>query len=133
MAGMGSTAPPLPQSASPLDGPPPSPQANGSGPTGQPTPFSLQGMVPGAVPSAQMPPEVLTGIMQSAQSIASLFDAYAQATPDLAADWGALKDGLAMILAKLTQAGSGPTAPTAPGPAFPAAFDRGLPGGGSQP
>lgn len=130
---MGGSAPPLPQSASPLDGPPPSPQANGGGPTGQPTPFSLDGMVPGAVPSSQMPPEVLTGIMQSAQSIASMFDAYAQATPDLAADWGALKDALAMILAKLTQAGSGPTAPTASGPAFPAAFDRGMSAGGSQP
>ena len=122
--------PPLPQAANALDGPPPSPQSMGAGPTGQPTPFSLDQLAP-PVPSNQLPPEMLTGIMQSAQQIAQLLDSYAQATPDLAADWAMLKDQLAMVLAKLVQAGSGPTSPTATGPAFPAAFDRGIAGAGT--
>lgn len=123
-------APPLPQSASALDGPPPSPQSVGGGPTGAATPMSLSQLAP-PVPSDQLPPEILTGIMQSAQSIAQLLDSYAQATPDLAADWAALKDGLAAILAKLTMLGAGPTSPTAAGPQFPAAFDRGISGPGT--
>lgn len=127
----GAAAPPMPQSSSPLDGPPPSPQGLGAGPTGAPTQASLSTLAPPQVPSAQMPPEILTGIMQSAQSIAQLFDSYAQATPDLAADWAMLKDGLAAILAKLMQSGAGPTSPTASGPAFPAAMDRGIAGAGT--
>ena len=123
--------PPLPQSASRLDGPPPSPQAVGAGPTGQPTDFSLNTLAP-PVPSAQMPPEILTGIMQSAQTISDLLDSYAQATPDLAADWAMIKDALAATLAKLVQNGAGATSPTATGPAFPAAFDRGISGAGTQ-
>ena len=122
--------PPLPQAASALDGPPPSPQSIGAGPTGQATPFSLDQLAP-PVPSNQLPPEMLTGIMQSAQQIAQLLDSYAQATPDLAADWAMLKDQLAMVLAKLVQSGAGPTSPTATGPAFPAAFDRGIAGAGT--
>lgn len=79
-----------------------------------------------------MPPEILTGIMQSAQSIAQLFDSYAQATPDLAADWAQLKNQLAAVLAKLVQAGSQPTSPTATGPAFPGGgMDKGIAGAGS--
>lgn len=124
-------APPLPQSASALDQPPPSSQLAGSGPTGQPTALSLGSLAPPSVPSSQMPPEILTGIMQSAQSIAQLFDSYAQATPDLAQDWAQLKDQLATVLGKLATVGAGPTSPTSSGPAFPAAFDRGNPNAGS--
>jgi hypothetical protein len=123
--------PPMPGAGSALDGPPPSPQSVGAGPTGAPTPMSLDQMAP-PIPSGQLPPEMLTGIMQSAQTIAQLLDSYAQATPDLAQDWAQLKDGLAAVLAKLMQAGSAPTSPTATGPAFPAAFDRGLSGAGTQ-
>src|SRR5262245_30602480 len=122
--------PPLPQAASPLDGPPPSPQSVGAGPTGQPTPFSLDQLAP-PVTSDRLPPEMLTGIMQSAQTIAELLDSYAQATPDLASDWGMVKDALATVLAKLVQSGAGATSPTATGPAFPAAFDRGISGAGT--
>lgn len=128
----GASAPPLPQSASPLDGPPPSPQSLGGGPTGAPTAMSLQGLAP-PIPSGQMPPEILTGIMQSAQSIAQLLDSYAQAVPDLAADWAQLKDHLATVLAKLMQAGSRPTSPTASGPVPPmGGIDRGIAGAGTQ-
>lgn len=129
---VGMAAPPLPQAASPLDGPPPSPQGLGGGPTGQPNEFSLQALAPPQVPSTQMPPEILTGIMQAAQQVAGLFDSFAQVTPDLAADWAALKDQLALVLAKLMQAGSSPTSPTATGSAFPGGgIDRGIAGAGA--
>lgn len=129
---MAVSSPPLPQASSPLDGPPPSPQMAGAGPTGSPTPFSLDTLAPPQVTSAQMPPEILTGIMQAAQQIAGLYDSFAQVTPDLAPDWAALKDQLSLVLAKLVQAGSGPTSPTATGPAYPAGgFDRGVAGAGA--
>lgn len=79
-----------------------------------------------------MPPEILTGIMQSAQTISDLLDAYAQTVPDMAPDFAMLKDALAQTLAKLVQSGAGATSPTATGPAFPAAFDRGISGAGTQ-
>lgn len=123
--------PPLPQQASAIDGPPPSPQSIGSGPTGQQTPFSLDQLAP-PVESTRLPPEMLTGIMQAAQDIATKLDSFAQATPDMAPDWAAVKDALATALAKLTVAGAAPTSPTATGPAFPAAFDRGIAGAGTQ-
>ena len=123
--------PPMPNAASHLDGPPPSPQTVGGGPTGQATPFSLETLAP-PVPSAQMLPEMLTGIMQSAQTISDLLDAYAQALPDMAPKFGMIKDLLATVLAELVQSGAGATAPTATGPAFPAAFDRGISGAGTQ-
>ena len=116
---------------SPLDGPPPSPQSMGAGPTGQPTQFSLEALAP-PVPSAEMPAEVLTAIIQSAQKIQSLFDSYAQVTPDLAPDWGMLKEQLAIVLAKLLQQGAGATSPTATGSQFPGGgFDRGIAGAGT--
>lgn len=117
--------------STPLDGPPPSPQATGAGPTGAPTQFSLQGIAP-PLPSAQMPVEMLTSIVQSAQKIASLLDSYAQATPDLAADWGQLKAQLQAVLAKLLSQGAGPLSPSSSGPQFPGAgLDRGIPAAGT--
>ena len=119
--------------STPLDGPPPSPQSIGAGPTGAPTNFSLQAVAPGpTVPSSQLPPEMLTSIIQSAQRIGSLLDSYAQATPDLAADWSALKDQLQTVLAKLMTSGAGAMTPTASGPAFPGGgMDRGVAGAGT--
>lgn len=127
---MGATAPPLPQSSSPLDGPPPSPQSVGAGPTGAPTEFSLNALAP-PVPSAQMPPEILTGILQSAEPIKTVLMSWAQAAPDIAVDVQLLIEQMATVLAKLVTAGAQPTSPTATGPAFPAAFDRGISGAGS--
>ena len=117
--------------SSPLDGPPPSPQSIGAGPTGSPTPFSLSAIAP-PVPSSQMPAEVLTAIIQSAQKIGSLFDSYAQAPPDMAQDWGALKEALQVVLAKLLSNGAGATSPTATGSQFPGGgLDRGVAGPGT--
>lgn len=122
--------PPLSPSigASPLDAPPPSPTPMGEGPG---SPFSAAGLVP-QVPSDQMPPEVLTGLVQAAQTVASMLDSFAQVTPDKAAQLGLIKDLLQRYLADVMQAGAGPVSPTAPGPAFPGGgIDRGIAGPGT--
>lgn len=121
---------PIPPSVgtSPLDAPPPSPTPMGEGPG---SPFSAAGLVP-QVPSDQMPPEVLTGLMQAAQTVSATLDSFAQITPDKAAQLALIKDMLQRYLADVMQAGAGPVSPTAPGPAFPGGgIDRGIAGPGS--
>jgi len=93
--------------------------------------FSMSGLA-AQLPSTQMPPEVLTGITQSAQPIFQLLDSWAQIAPDLGLDIEMAKQQIQAILAKLQQTGAGPVSPTAPGPAFPGGgIDQGLPGPGS--
>lgn len=117
-----------------LDGPPPAPGANGNTP-GQPA-----GQVAGQMPtlssfagpqpigSGQMPPEVLTGMLQAGEKIGSMFDSFAQVTPDLAGDWDMLKDMLQRTLGKVLAAGGSPTSPTAVGSQFPGGgLDKGMP------
>jgi hypothetical protein len=121
---------PVPPSVgtSPLDAPPPSPTPMGEGPG---SPFSAAGLVP-QVPTDQMPPEVLTGLMQAAQTVASTLDSFAQITPDKAAMLAMIKDMLQRYLAEVMQSGAGPVSPTAPGPAFPGGgIDRGIAGPGT--
>ena len=115
-----------------LDGPPPSPQLQGGGPTGQPAP-TFGGLAPPApIPSGQLPPEVLTGMMQAASKVGDMLDAFAQMAPDLAQDFTSVKDLLQQTLAKLMIAGAGPTSPTASGSQAPmGGLDRGLAGGGT--
>ena len=112
-----------------LDQPPPSPTPmGGADPNG---PFSMRGLA-SQVPSTQMPPEVLTGITQSAQTMSDLLDSWSQITPDKAAQIGLIKDMIQQYLADLMSAGAGPTTPTASGPAFPGGgIDRGISGAGS--
>jgi hypothetical protein len=114
-----------------LDMPPPSPTVMGGADPSQP--FSMRGIAgPGSIPGAQMPPEVLTGITQSAGSMADLLDAWAQVTPNRAAQLALIKDMLQQYLADVMSDGAGPTSPTATGPAFPGGgIDRGLAGAGS--
>jgi len=115
--------------SSPLDGPPPSPTAMGG--VDPSAPASMRGLAP-PVASDQMPPEVLTGLMQSAQTIGQMLDSFAQVTPDKAAKLGLIKDLLQQYLAEIVTAGAGPVSPTAPGPAFPGGgIDRGIAGPGS--
>lgn len=115
---------PLPPGGAPggtgvLDAPPPSPSVPGGGAGGQQMP-TFGGLAPPAqLGAAQMPPEILTGIMQAAEKISSMFDAFAQATPDLAADWDILKDLLQRTMGKVLVAGGGPTSPNATGGGFP--------------
>lgn len=119
-----------------LDGPPPSPTAM-SVPPGAPGEgaFSMRGIAgggPAGIPSTGMPPEVLTGITSSAQSMSDLLDSWAQITPDKAPQLALIKDMVAQYLADLMGAGAGPTSPTATGPAFPGGgMDRGLAGAGT--
>lgn len=105
--------------ASVLDGPPPE-SANTDGMnTGTP---SLNSLVNGGAPpvsSSQIPPQILTGMLQAADQITTMLDSFAQATPDLAPDWAICKAALASAMAKVQQAGGGPTSPNAPGPQFP--------------
>lgn len=118
--------------AAPLDQAPPSPQSLGAGPTGAATPFSLSAIAPPTTPSDQLPPEILQAVMQSSQKIGSMFDSFAQVMPDLAANWGALKDQMQAVLAKAVQAGAPAMSPTASGQQFPGGgLDRGIAGAGS--
>lgn len=102
----------------PLDTPPPSPSVPGGGVGGQmPT---LSGLAqPAPMGSANIPPEILTGMMQAAQKIGDMYDSFAQVTPDLANDWNLCKELLQRTLGKVMAAGGGPTSPNAPGSQFP--------------
>ena len=112
-----------------LDGPPPGPTPMSEPPGGGP--FSMKGLAP-SVPSQGMPPEVLTGITQSAQSMSALVDSWAQITPDKAPQLALIKDMVQQYLADLMGAGSGSISPTAPGGAFPGGgMDRGIAGPGT--
>lgn len=124
--------------ATALDGPPPG-QPGMSVPPGGPGggPFSMRGIA-GQDPSgagigaAGMPPEVLTGITQSATAMSDLIDSWAQITPDKAPQLSLIKDMVQQYLADLMGAGAGPTSPTATGSAFPGGgMDQGLAGAGS--
>lgn len=126
-----------------LDGPPPSSAQSTNGSTGVPPQpgrpgsgiagsgvagggIGAMGVPPLDVQSHAMPPEVLTGILQAGESISKMLDSFAQVTPDLAADWAACKNALLSAMAKVLQAGAGPTSPVAPGPQFPGGgLDRG--------
>lgn len=75
---------------------------------------------------------MLTGMMQAGVKIGEMLDSFAQAAPDLAADFGAVKDALQAALAKLMQSGAGPTSQNATGSQFPGGGqDRGIAGGGT--
>jgi len=121
--------PPMPGGTA-LDGPPPSPTPMAPPPEGGG--FAAGGLAPSMIPADQLPPEVLQGVMQSAQTIGQLLDSFAQVTPDKAAQLALIKDLLQRYLAEITVAGAGPISPTAPGPAFPGGgIDRGIAGPGS--
>ncbi len=74
---------------------------------------------PAPMGSANIPPEILTGMMQAADKINSMFDSFAQVTPDLAADWDLCKEVLKRTLGKVLVAGAGATSPNAVGSQFP--------------
>ena len=117
-----------------LDTPPPSPTPMGDAGSG----FSMKGIAgpgpgpAGQIPSGGMPPEVLTGITQSAQAMSDLLDSWAQITPDQGPQLSLIKDMVAQYLAGLMGSGAGPVSPTAPGSAFPGGgMDRGISGPGT--
>lgn len=109
-----------PVGVSPLDGPPPPPPDQmGTAPLGGSSP-TLSGLSqPLPTGSADLPPEILTGITQACQKIIGMFDSFAQVTPDLAMDWDLCKTVLNKVLGKVLAAGGGPASPTAVGGQFP--------------
>ena len=74
---------------------------------------------PAPMGSADLPPEILTGILQASEKINQMYDSFAQVTPDLASDWALCKDVLQRTLGKVLVAGGTPTSPTAAGSPFP--------------
>lgn len=105
--------------SSPLDAPPPPPGVLGGNESQMPTLMGLGSPMGTPMTSAQLPPEILTGIVQACQKIDGMFDAFAQVTPDLAMDWDLCKTILQKTLGKVLAAGGGPTSPQAPGAQFP--------------
>jgi hypothetical protein len=114
-----------------LDAPPPPPGVVGGDQSQMPT---LSGLAqPVAMSSGQLPPEILTGIVQACQKITGMFDSFAQVTPDLAMDWDLCKTVLDKTLGKVMSAGGGATSPQAPGPQFPGGgLSAGTPQAGPQ-
>ena len=110
-----------------LDGPPPSPvMANAPGGglqpgAQQPMPTFAQMSQPltAGTPGRATSPEVLMGIMQSAETIYGMLDSMASITPDLANDFALQKDLLQRTMAKLVMKSGQPSAPTSPGTNFP--------------
>jgi len=119
---------------SPLDAPPPAPNVMGGPNSQMPTLQGLGGAgAPAQMTSGQLPPEILTGIVQACQKISGMFDSFAQVTPDLAMDWDLCKTILDKTLGKVMSAGGGPTSQQAPGPAFPGGgMNSGTPQAGPQ-
>ena len=114
----------------PLAGPPPSPTAMG----GREGPLSPAGLAggPTSLPSNQLPPEVLTGLVTAFDQVGSVLDAAAQIAPDKGAQVSLIKDLIQQLLADLMVAGATPTAPTNAGPAFPGGgLQRGISGTGA--
>ena len=97
-----------------LDAPPPPPGPMGAGgPSGDGGPTLSQFAGPAPIGSANIPPEILTGMMQAADKISQMFDSFAQVTPDLATDWDILKTLFQKTLGKILVAGGTATSPTA--------------------
>lgn len=79
----------------------------------------MRGLAPPLpIPSAQMPPEILAGVMQAADRITQDFQALAQALPDLSPEFLMIQDLLQQALGKVLQAGGTPPTPTATGSPF---------------
>lgn len=102
-----------------LDAPPaaPGPMGGDQSQGGMPGLSGLASPLP--MGAGQLPPEILTGIVQSCEKIKGMFDAFAQVTPDLGMDWDLCKTIVDKTLGKVLAAGGGPASPQNPGPSFP--------------
>lgn len=127
--------PPKGAGGDPLGTPPPSPTPMNPDGQGMTAP-SLRGMAgaaaPGAIPTGQLPKEMLTGIVAASTQINSMLDAFAQATPDQGPLLDEIKGKLQEYLAALMGGGSQAVSPTASGAAFPGGgLTRGIAGAGA--
>ena len=104
-----------------LDGPPPSPALEQGMNPGMPLGSLVQ-----PVSADQVPPQVLTGMLEAGEEMSKMLDSFAQALPQHASDVGAVKEALNKLMSRILMAGAGPTSPTNPGPNFPGGgFERG--------
>lgn len=112
----------------PLDGPPPSPvmaQAGGTLPTGmtggQPMPSFDQMAKPltAGTPGRATSPEVVVGIMQTAETMYGILDSIASIVPDLANDMALQKDLLQRSMGKLLVNSGQQGSPSSVGVNFP--------------
>lgn len=108
-----------------LDQAPPSPAMQ----TGMSTGVPLGNLVP-PMDSNQLPPEVLTGMLQGCAAIEKMLLSFASMTPDLAPAWANVKEALLQAMAQVVQSGGGPVSPVATGPQYPGG---GLDSGGGPP
>lgn len=114
----------------PLASPPPSP----ADPTGmRQGPLSPTGLAgPSPVPTNQLPPQVLTGLVSAFDQIGTVLDTAAQIAPDKGPQVALIKDLIQQLLADLVVAGAGPSSPTNAGAALPGGGpSRGLTGTGA--
>ena len=115
----------LPGASSPLDGPPPSPDAPSS--ASSPVFSKLADpLSPATLPPAQMPPELLAGLSARGQQILADLDAFAQVTPMHGPLLGQARELISKYLQQLTLTGAPPPSPTSTGSPFPGGgFERG--------
>jgi hypothetical protein len=87
----------------------------------------LDGLAQGLpVPTAGLPKDVLTGIVQTTVQMSETINSLAQIVPDLAPDLEAVRQALAVFASKVLMVGGGAATPTATGPGFPGGgLDRG--------
>jgi hypothetical protein len=96
-----------PQSAGPLDGPPPNPAMAQApmGPMGQPGPMPSFGEMAqpltAGTPGRAVAPEIAMGLMQTAATMYGLLDSMSSIAPDLANDFALQKDLLQRTMAKM--------------------------------
>lgn len=108
-----------------LDTPPPSPAMEMGSSTGTP-----MGDLVDPLPTNQLPIPMLTGFLQSLESVHKMLAGYAQAMPQIAQKIGAVQAALIDLSADVMAAGAGPTSPVNPGPQFPGG---GIDSGGGPP
>lgn len=113
-------------SGSQLDGPPPSPAMAQASPTltpgaAAPLPTFAEMAQPltAGTPGRATTPEVIVGVMQSAETIFGMLDSMASIIPDLAAEFALQKDLLQRTMGKLLVKGGQPAGATSPGMNFP--------------
>lgn len=116
----GGATPPLSPMGGVLDAPPPSPALPQLSQMGGP----MTAM--GLPPAAGMPPEILTGMLESSNSMFKMLDQFAQMAPDCAVEFQLTATVLQKALDKLFASSGGDVSNVSAGRSFPGGgFDRG--------
>lgn len=108
-----------------LDGPPPNPVDQSTQPLQpgqtppQPSFSEMAAPLTAGSPGRATTPEVLMGVMNSLESMSTMYDSMASIIPDLASDFAMLKDIQQRVAAKLLVKGGQPASPVSTGLNFP--------------